>query len=115
MPRSSYIYHLYKHNNRILSATVKQEIISQIHQNGWTNEDYSLMASGDNSLGEYAIAGWRHMPKKGDKVILLLTQQKIDRALDITPKGYWTVYLENCGQVKYKVKWDGGDTWVIVS
>ncbi len=104
MARSHYIYHLYRNNKRILSATVKWEILSHIHVNGWTGKEYKLCLSGDNSIGEGEVLGWRHQPRIGDSPLTIDGFcYKIIKVGDLNASGRWSVETEHFG--KMSIEW----------
>lgn len=111
MPRSGYIYHLYQNGSRVLSATVKQEILHTIHQNNWTDEKYHLTMSGDNSIGETTVLGWRHKPRIGDSPNTIDSiGYKIIKVGDLNASGRWSVELELFG--KMMIYWNEQEqTW----
>lgn len=100
MPRSAYIYHLYHNNQRILSGTVKSEILCHIYDKGWTRPEYELRISGDNSVGEGEVQGWRKRPKKEQDVIFIDgTVDEITEVGDLNYSGNWSVKTKMSGKV----------------
>lgn len=100
MARASYIYHLYQNNKRILSATVKGEILAQIYENGWTGDNYKLHVSGDNSLREGEVQGWRNRPNKEQDVVFIDgTVEEITKVGDLNWTGNWSVETKVSGKI----------------
>lgn len=106
VPRASNIYHLYANGKRILSGTVKYEVIYRVRREKMIdNNIYHLTSSGDNSFGEHEVLGWRHAPQVGDIILLktgLETKINLDDKFEQTPTtlGYYIIELPNKTRIK---------------
>lgn len=107
MARSAYIYHLYQNNKRIVSATVKAEILSTIHTNFYTGTEFNLTVSGDNYIGESEVLGWRHQPVVGNYVVRIDGFcYKVKKVDSLNASGNWSVEVEECGKMMIRFNED---------
>lgn len=108
MARSAYIYHLYKDGQRLISATVKHEILHYIKNNNCYNQSlFRLTVSGDCSVGETEVLGWRNIPVKGEPIINADNKVvgHVDKVLDgPTPNGNYLV--TNRENIKITINYD---------
>lgn len=109
MAHAAYIYHLYRNNIRIISATRKNDLLDVIHNKGLTSQEYDLRYSTNNEEGESLIHNWRKKPKVGELVVVVdridNKPSKIIKVDNHNHTGSWNVTVEKYGEIMVR-KWN---------